>query len=94
MHINIIGDGMPQQEVIICVHDRANPCKQTSLRVAVLPENENYQLDRKTVLIGVFATIRGCLSELFLSLTRSSNLGTFSVNSLHDGNCKEICYTT
>ena len=86
---------MSQQEVIICVRDRANPCKQySSLRIAVLPENENYQLDLKTVLIGVFATIRGCLPEilltpLFLSLTRSSNLGTFYVNSLHDGNCKE-----
>ncbi len=91
---------MSQQEVIICVRDRANPCKQySSLRIAVFPENENYQLDLKTDLIGVFATIRGCLSEilltpLFLSLTRSSNLATFSVNSLYDRNCKEICYTT
>lgn len=96
IHINIIGDGMPQQEVIICVR------KQQAIffpPVAVLPENENYQLDLKTVLISVFATIRECLSEIlltppFLSLTRSSNLATFSVYSLRDGNCKEICYTT
>lgn len=89
---------MPQQEVIICVRDRANPCKQHSyLLIAVLPENENYQLDLKTVLIGVFASIRGCLSEilltpLFLSLIRSSNLGTFYVNSLHDGNCRDMLH--
>jgi hypothetical protein len=89
---------VPQQEVIICVRDMANPCKQHSyLLIAVLPENENYQLDLKTVLIGVFATIRGCLSEilltpLFLSLIRSSNLGTFYVNSIMG--IAEICYTT
>jgi len=89
---------VPQQEVIICVRDMANPCKQHSyLLIAVLPENENYQLDLKTVLIGVFATIRGCLSEilltpLFLSLIRSSNLGTFYVNSLHDGNCRDMLH--
>jgi hypothetical protein len=72
----------PLREVIICVRDRHGGIFASNIR----PFGERCardQLDLKGALIAVFATIRGCISEipltasLFLSLIYSSNLVPF-----------------